>query len=129
MKIVIGYDGSDPARAAISELPRAGLPANAEAVVVSAADVWPQLPSSAFELAPGSGSNLLPMQKKSHALAVESLTEARIAAAEAEKLVKAAFPSWKVSHEAFAGSPYIALTRPELGADLGVGDRERGVEG
>ncbi len=120
MKLVIGYDGSDPARTAISELPRAGLPANVEAVVVSAADVWPQLPSSAFELAPASGSNLLPMQKKAHALALESLTEARTAAAEAEKLVKAAFPSWKVSHEAFAGSPYVALTRPALGADLVV---------
>jgi hypothetical protein len=41
MKVVIGYDGSDPARDAIHELHRADLPRNTRATVVFVADVWP----------------------------------------------------------------------------------------
>lgn len=40
MKILIAYDGSDCARDAIDDLRLAGLPDEAEAVVMSIADVW-----------------------------------------------------------------------------------------
>jgi len=121
MKVVIGYDGSESARAAIAELTRAGIPRDAQVLVVSAADVWPQLPKAAYEACGGAADTTLsPMQRKAHALAAESLAGARGLAAEGEALVKEAFASWKVSHEAFAGSPNVALSRPELGADLVV---------
>src|SRR5215204_3059201 len=121
MKVVIGYDGSESARAAIDELKRSGIPKEAQVLVVSAADVWPQLPKAAYEACGGAAdADLSPMQRKAHALAAESLAEARGLAAEGEALVKAAFASWKVSHEAFAGSPNVALSRPELAADLVV---------
>ena len=46
MRILIGYDGSDCAEAAVSDLRRAGLPAQAEAVVMTAVDLTPHLPPS-----------------------------------------------------------------------------------
>lgn len=45
MKLLIAYDGSKCAEAAIDDLTRAGLPPANEAVVVSIAEVW--LPSRA----------------------------------------------------------------------------------
>src|SRR4051812_49990666 len=49
MRIVIGYDGSEGARAAIDDLQRAGLPNDVHARVVSVADVFPHLTSEFFE--------------------------------------------------------------------------------
>ena len=40
MKILIAYDGSDCANAALTDLRRAGLPKEVEAIVLSVADVW-----------------------------------------------------------------------------------------
>lgn len=40
MKILIAYDGSSHAEAALDDLARAGLPEEAEAPVLSVADVW-----------------------------------------------------------------------------------------
>ena len=40
MKLLIAYDGSIGAEAALDDLPNAGLPAAAEALVISVAEVW-----------------------------------------------------------------------------------------
>ena len=40
MKILIAYDGSDCAKDAIEDLPRAGLPRVAEALILSVAEVF-----------------------------------------------------------------------------------------
>src|SRR6185436_18221378 len=40
MKILIAYDGSESADKAIDSLSRAGLPSEADALVVSVAEVW-----------------------------------------------------------------------------------------
>lgn len=45
MKILIAYDGSECARAALGELTRAGLPEEAEAIVISVADAYLPHPS------------------------------------------------------------------------------------
>src|SRR5687767_8260322 len=39
-RLLIAYDGSEQADAAIDDLQRAGLPQEVEAVVISIADVW-----------------------------------------------------------------------------------------
>ena len=78
MKVLIGYDGSDSARDAIQGLSRAGLPRGTEVLVVSVADVWPQLPQSAYEPAGGaSGPQQSPIVKRAHALAEAARSEAR----------------------------------------------------
>src|SRR5436190_136116 len=47
MRVLIGYDGSDCARAAIADLARAGMPERAEAVVLAAADLPAHVPYGA----------------------------------------------------------------------------------
>ena len=44
MKILIGYDGSESADAALDDLRRAGLPRETEALIVSVAEVLMQPP-------------------------------------------------------------------------------------
>jgi hypothetical protein len=51
MKILIAYDGSDCAEAALDDLQRAGLPPEAEAQIISVAEVWlPPPPPSSYEI-------------------------------------------------------------------------------
>ena len=52
MRILIGYDGSEYADAAIDDLCRAGLPREATAVVLSVIESWSLAPSG-FELMEG----------------------------------------------------------------------------
>ena len=46
MKILIAYDGSECADAALADLPRAGLPRQAEVIVLSVTETWLPPPSS-----------------------------------------------------------------------------------
>jgi hypothetical protein len=51
MKILIGYDGSDCAGAALDDLQRSGLPPATEALVISVAEQWlPPPPPSSYEI-------------------------------------------------------------------------------
>ena len=54
MKILIGYDGSECADAAIDELRRAGLPSEATAIVLSVIEIWSLSPSG-FKQLEGTG--------------------------------------------------------------------------
>jgi nucleotide-binding universal stress UspA family protein len=120
MKIIIGYDGSAPARDAVHELHRAGLPDDTNATVVSVADVWPRLPAESFEPADEDTAwQKSPIVRKARALAEQSLAEARALAAEGGALVKAEFPRWTVAHATYAGSPYEAIIKAaDAPADL-----------
>jgi len=120
MKVVIAYDGSESAKDAIRGLGRAGLPHDAEVLVVSVADVWPPLPRPSSEPdSERSGWNKSPIVMKAATLAAASRAEAQTLAAEGAALVTTAFPGWKVSQAAYAGSPYLALIQAAEGkADL-----------
>ena len=120
MKVLIGYDGSDSAVAAIRGLHRAGLPSDAEVQVISVADVSPPVPrhSDARAVSGVSRWHDAPIVKRAEALADEARAKARTSAAEGADLVRSEFPGWKVSHAAFAGSPYLALIEPTGESDL-----------
>jgi nucleotide-binding universal stress UspA family protein len=111
MKILIAYDGSDCARDAIDNLKLAGLPDEAEAVVISVADVWLPPPSSyevvesAFEQQPRASSEKISERAR---LAVE---KARDLANDATVFVLSEFPAWDVHAEACAGSPGWEIIR------------------
>jgi len=60
MKILIGYDGSDCAEAALDDLTRAGLPSRAEAIVLSVAEVWLPPPPSSYEFLEGTTEVQIP---------------------------------------------------------------------
>src|SRR5688572_7915781 len=114
MRTLIGTDGSDCANAAMMDLRRAGLPGDAEALVLSVASAWVAPPSP--ELLTPTTVALLREQVK----AAEE--EARRIAAAAADLLAGMFPRWKVQSDARAESPYWALIEKaqEWRADLVV---------
>src|SRR5688500_8649037 len=102
MKVVIGYDGSDCSRDAVHELRRAGLPGDADVLVMSVADVWPPLPQSAYQpVAEATGFDNAPIVRKARALAAEARAETQALAAEGAALVTTRFPKWNVTHAAY----------------------------
>jgi len=107
MKILIAYDGSDCAEAALDDLQRAGLPREAEAVILSVADVYPLPPSSQEEKPPQTAfeRQIAAAREKAHTHAIQALDKARTFAAQASTRVQASFPAWRVSAEACADSP------------------------
>lgn len=134
MKVLIGYDGSESAHAAIHDLLRAGLPRDVETLVVSVADVFPPLPHSSYEPNEKSASMQRdsPIVRKARALAAEAMAQAWTVAAEGSQQVQAEFPGWRVSHEACPDSPHWALIskadswKPDL---VVVGSQGRSVVG
>lgn len=122
MKILIAYDGSDAADAALDELRRAGLPDRAEALVV-VTDVW--LTSSPVESSRVvARRRMLLAESSSFAPALREVEEERALSREAVRRIRALFPNWDVRTEAEAGMGTVAsalLRRASSwGADLVV---------
>jgi len=94
MKILIAYDGSDCAEAALDDLRRAGLPREAEAVVISVAELWLPAQSSYvmteadFAEKPSGGGE-----------------DPRTLAESAGARIQANLPGWKVRTEPRVGPP------------------------
>lgn len=119
MKILIGYDGSESADAALEDLDNAGLSGKAEAKVLSMADVI--IPPPIDEEI----DNAFPMHvpagvKRAHERAERKLKEAESKAKGASEKIKELFPEWQVSHQALADSPAWSLVSvaDEWHADL-----------
>ncbi len=118
MKIIIGYDGSDCAKEALLELQRAGLPANAEAKIVTVTEDWP-----------------LPVVAQANSAQVEPINTEDLAstqAQEAQKKLEELFPSWTITTESGSGSASRVLVKKadEWGADLiVVGSHGRSATG
>ena len=105
MKILIAYDGSDCARDAIEGLRLAGLPDEAEAVVISVADVWLPPPSSYEVVESAFEKQLRARPEETGERARLAVEKARDLANDATNLVLTGFPAWEVRAEACAGSP------------------------
>ncbi len=108
MRILIGYDGSECAKAALEDLRNAGLPKATEALVISVADVFLPAPineegEDAFPFGVPAGIRLV------HERAERELKQARECAKQASEQLKAIFPDWRISHDALAESPAWAL--------------------
>src|SRR6185503_2360033 len=109
MKILIAYDGSDSADAALKDLERAGLGSDAEVLVMSLADVFVPPPID-------EGDNTIPLHvpegvRRAHERAQLKLEQAEALAKRASEQVKSVFPNWQVRYEAQADSPAWALIR------------------
>jgi nucleotide-binding universal stress UspA family protein len=110
MKILIGYDGSESADAALEDLRRAGLGSDAEALVMTVADVFVPLPIDDED------KNTVPLYvpqviKHAHERAQHKLAEASDLAKQVSEQIKSLFPNWTVSSAAEADSPAWALIR------------------
>ena len=110
MKILVAYDGSEFADAALADLKNAGLGADAEVLVMSMADVFlpPPLDEAADETAPAyvPESVRLALER-----AQQKLDEAKALAKRAADQIRSAFPSWTINYDAQADSPAWALLR------------------
>ncbi|HEY7910424.1 MAG TPA: universal stress protein [Blastocatellia bacterium] len=122
MRILIAYDGSSHADAALDDLRRAGLPRQAEALVLSVADVWLWPPPK--DDARGIRGEELDVAglKRARALSEQAVEEARRLAVQASERIKSAFPLWKVDAEGCGDSPAWAVIKKadDWGADLVV---------
>ena len=107
MKILIAYDGSDCAEAALDDLTQAGLPKEAEAILMSVTEVWlPPPPTSSYEIVDQAMHVRVPVDlKKVYAKGTRAVHEARALADQGLARVKASFPKWTARSEATYGSP------------------------
>lgn len=99
MHLLIAYDGTPGARAALRDLARAGLPAAASAEVLAVATAG-----------------------RNPAARALLLDEAKMLAAAGAEHLRAQFPGWKVSAHAAEGAAHTAIVAraEEVGADLVV---------
>lgn len=107
MKVLIAYDGSRCAEAALDDLPRTGLPADVHAIVLSVADVWfPPTPLPDEPTPPSvTGSRILASRQKLYDRALRAVASAQALARQAGERLQATFPDWRVDTEAAGDSP------------------------
>ncbi len=110
MKILVGYDGSECADAALDDLQRSGLPGEAEVTVLTAADVFlpPEISeeNAAKEPSPSDVPHAVKLAWERSKRAYE---EAQRLAASAAEILKAKFPGWEISPESHAETPHWAI--------------------
>ena len=113
MKLLIGYDGSDCAEAALDDLQRAGLPADVEALVMSVAEAWlPAPPQSAYELVEHTMEVHAPADlTRVYAKDSATVKNAEQLAERAARRLQAKFPGWRVTSDTSCGSPAWELIK------------------
>ncbi|HEU4715075.1 MAG TPA: universal stress protein [Pyrinomonadaceae bacterium] len=111
MKILIAHDGSKSADAALVDLQRAGLPDDAEALVVSVADTMLVVPSPDYELS----AQAMMSRRVTSGLAYARMQTAHVLeqadefANRAKDQLETYFPFWNVRAETLAGTPAAEL--------------------
>ena len=122
MKILIGYDGSPCAEAALDDLKRAGLPNRAEAHVLSVAEVWlAPPPPSIEEIVEQAREVKVPADlKRARDRVAESVKVAKATVARACDRLRTNFPTWDICSHARTGSPAweLIFKASELKPDL-----------
>jgi len=115
MTILIAYDGSPCAEAALDDLRKAGLPPDAEALVISVAEVFlPPPPPSSDEIAETAQAEEQPSPfnfEKVYARNASVVEAARSMAQRAKERLQKNFPGWQVSVEACADSPACGVLK------------------
>jgi len=108
MKVLIAYDGSSCAKAALDDVQRAGLPRVAEALVLSVADVF--LPPAASP-PPALPTQVAAAVQQARTWATTELAEAHTLAQQGRDHLLMSFPTWDVHAEACADSPAWAIIK------------------
>ena len=105
MKILLAYDGSECADAAIQDLKRAGLNDEVEVLVMSVADVFVPDPINDNDF-----PTYVPTAvRRAHEHGRNELEQAGVLAGRASEQIRSLFPNWRVSYQAEADSPAWAL--------------------
>jgi nucleotide-binding universal stress UspA family protein len=113
MKILIAYDGSDCANSALDDLRKAGLPPDAEALILSVAEVWlPPPPPSSYEIVEAAREAQSPADlQKTYLQGSDAVRESRALAGQAKERLQNNFPGWQTGIEASYGSPAWELIK------------------
>ncbi|MBS1912868.1 MAG: universal stress protein [Bacteroidetes bacterium] len=98
-KVLIAYDGSDCADAALADLQYAGLPPETDALVVSIAEVWVKDDGNHDEPATGEAAQVMSMHARS------GLQKAQLQARNAVTWIREHFPAWHVDGKVYPDSP------------------------
>jgi nucleotide-binding universal stress UspA family protein len=109
MKILIAYDGSECADAALIDLQRAGLPDEVEALILSAVDVFIPPKPDVKDLDEPFVNYVPHGVKIARKRAREAFEESKIIAAQAGGKVQKMFPEWTVTNEAQPDPPHWAI--------------------
>ncbi len=121
MKVLIAYDGSQCADAALDDLTHAGFPEEGKALVTSVAELWlpPPAPSAYEVVEMATAGSPLGLEHK-YMAASKAVTDSEHLAMKAAERFRAAFPKWSVRYEAVWGSPTGQLysKAKEFDADL-----------
>jgi nucleotide-binding universal stress UspA family protein len=106
MKLLIGYDGSACAEAALDDLKFAGIPDKAEALVLSVIDVWgPPPPPSIYEIVEEAMMADSPVEpQRNYISSSEAVEEAPALSSRAVERLMVNFPGWEVKAEGRYGS-------------------------
>lgn len=134
MKVMIAYDGSVYADAAIDDLRRAGLPRRAEAVIVSVADsLASNAPISEFDLHSLVSRRAEAVLSKANLHRKSIIGKAEESASKAADRLRSQFPEWEIGYQVLHGTPAaVELLRkadewkPDL---IVVGSHGRGAIG
>ena len=122
MKILIGYDGSSYSDAAVDDLRRAGLPSEADALVVSVgiAPVIPPFATHDVIERALIGDRVVAIVDQANRQVSEALKHANELVLSASLRLKSYFPTWQMRGEVLAGTPAAELIRKaeEWEADL-----------
>jgi nucleotide-binding universal stress UspA family protein len=108
MRILIGYDGSECADAALEDLQHAGLDSEADVLVMCVADVFVPRPIDEVDAFPPAMPQSV---RRAHERARHKLEEAEDLARRISAQTKSLFPGWNVDSRAEADSPAWALLR------------------
>jgi nucleotide-binding universal stress UspA family protein len=117
-RLLIGYDGSDCANAALDDLRSAGLPGDLDVKVLTVSDVW--LPPESHMLEPVYPDVEAKAVRRARATAGQALKEAEETAGAGVARISEICPRWRVQAAALADSPAWAIVRTarEWHADL-----------
>ena len=134
MKVLIGYDGSECADAALDDLIQAGMPPTGEAHILSVAEVWlPPPPPSAYEIIEEARHAQSPSElQRDYAKRCPAAQKALALAKRAQDRVQTNFPKWHVTADSSCGSAAWELVakadewKPDL---IVVGSHGRNVLG
>ena len=103
MKLLIGYDGSECAAAALTDLRHAGLPQAVDVVVLSVADVWLAPEDAAPK--PVEAAWLVEAIERARAERRQAVERMRAEAEAGAQRIRRDFPGWSVQAEAAGDSP------------------------
>jgi nucleotide-binding universal stress UspA family protein len=112
MKVMIAYDGSKYADAAIDDLSKAGFPGDSEVLITSVADFSDRRPTaSEFDLISAASRRVDAVLEQARNHEARVLRETRVMGSKVVHKLRREFPEWKVYSEVLRGAPAEVLLK------------------